>query len=267
MTLFVADVGNSRMKWGRCSPQQVQDIVALPLDDVSAWEAAWQTWQPEPHDVWMLAGSNPAPLDRLASWLKERRQVLRFWPGPHALPIRVNVDAPERVGVDRLLNAVAAWRKDAEATPAVLVDAGSAVTVDVLDTAGVFQGGAIFLGLRLMAVALHQYTARLPLVEVREALPAVPGKNTETAIQLGLHDAVVGGILHLIHRYQMRYPVHCVWLTGGDAALLRPALAPLLGERGLKVRTWPEMTLEGLRWLASSELLMESGGASRQSRT
>ncbi len=250
MTLFVADVGNSRMKWGRCGSQTVKDSLALPLDDISAWEAAWQAWSPQPDDVWMLAGTNPEPLDRLADWLRQRRQQVRFWPGPQALPIQVNVETPQRVGVDRLLNAVAAWQSEREAVPAVLVDAGSAVTVDLLDNGGVFQGGAIFPGLRLMTLALHEYTARLPLVAVNEPSPPLPGKNTEAAIRAGIHDAVVGGIFQAVRRYQMRHPLRSVWLTGGDAELLRPALEPILVEHGLLLRFWPEMTLEGLRLLA-----------------
>lgn len=267
MTLFVADVGNSRMKWGRCGPQSVEHIAALPLDDVSAWESAWQCWNPQASSLWMLAGTNPEPLDRLADWLKQRRQQVRLWPGPQALPIRVNVKAPQRVGVDRLLNAVAAWQTDREAVPAVLVDAGSAVTVDLLDDGGVFQGGAIFPGLRLMTLALHEYTARLPLVAVSQAQPPLPGKNTEAAIGVGIHDAVVGGILHCVRRYQTGHPIRSVWLTGGDAELLRPALEPILIERGLRLRFWPEMTLEGLRLLAAMVPLSPGHRNKPQSRT
>ncbi|MCS6977865.1 MAG: type III pantothenate kinase [Gemmatales bacterium] len=252
MTLFVADVGNSRMKWGRCGPRRVEQVAALPLDDSAAWEKTWQSWQPTANDVWMLAGVNPTPLDRLAGWLTERRQQIRFWPGPEALPIRVNVEAPHRVGVDRLLNAVAAWKTDPAAVPAVLVDAGSAVTVDLLDGDGIFPGGAIFPGLRLMTLALHEYTARLPLVTLDEPHPPLPGQSTEAAMRAGLHGAVVGGILHLVRRYQMRHPLRVVWLTGGDGEVLRPALEPALIERGLTLRPWPEMTLEGLRLLAEA---------------
>lgn len=267
MTLFVADVGNSRMKWGRCGSQKVDHILALPLDDASAWEVTWQTWGAQPGDSWMLAGTNPEPLNRLADWLSQRRQAVRFWPGPSALPIRVNVEAPERVGVDRLLNAVAAWQSNPGAVPAVLVDAGSAVTVDLLEDGGVFQGGAIFPGLRLMTLALHEYTARLPLVAVSESQPPLPGKNTEAAIRAGIHDAVVGGILHGVRRYQMRHSLRSVWLTGGDAELLRPALEPILVERGLRLHFWPEMTLEGLRLLAERMPIATGHKNKPQSRT
>ena len=82
------------------------------------------------------------------------------------MPLEVELEHPDKVGIDRLLNAVAANRRRQEHVAAILVDAGSAVTVDYLDGNGVFRGGAIFPGFRLMARALHDYTALLPIVDI-----------------------------------------------------------------------------------------------------
>ncbi len=242
--MIVADVGNSRMKWGRCDDRQVVDAVALPLDDPAAWEACWKRFVgPEPL-IWVVAGVNPDRIAQLVEWLNSRATKISILDSYQRLPIALAVDHPERVGIDRLLNALAAKSRDRAGRPAALVDAGSAVTVDWLDAEGVFRGGAIFPGLRLMARALHDYTARLPAVEVVSPVPNPPAPATEPAIAAGIHGAVVGGIAYLVRRMAAALradPV--VYLTGGDASLLAPAL-------DVPFELWPNMTLEGIRLTA-----------------
>src|SRR5205085_8321855 len=102
--------------------------------------------------TWAVAAVHPDRLSQIEAWLKQRGdrvRVLRTWKD---LNLSVRVDHPERVGMDRLLNAVAA--KAHGPGPAILIDAGTAITLDYLDEAGTFQRGAILPGLRLMAQAL-----------------------------------------------------------------------------------------------------------------
>jgi type III pantothenate kinase len=165
------------------------------------------------------------------------------------LPIDVKVEAPERVGIDRLLNAVAA-RGRSPGVPAVLIDIGSAVTVDWLDEAGAFRGGAIFPGSRLMARALRAHTAKLPLVRLPKELPEPPGQDTTTAMQTGIASAVAGGVFAVARQYLRRSsgrPV--VYLTGGDAPVFRPLLEELVKDdlQFPPPTVWPEQTLEGIR--------------------
>ena len=226
MTTVVVDVGNSRIKWGHCSDQGVVDIVSLPPDAPTAWQEQLERWGLAPPGRWLLASVQPDHCKRLADWLTQRHfSVVELdWP---QLPLRVNLEFPGRVGIDRLLDAVAANSRRPAGVPAVVIDAGSAVTVDWVDAAGVFQGGAIFPGFRLMANALHDYTALLPLIEINRARPDLPGRSTPTAMEVGLYWAVVGGIQALTREYgasSERPPL--VFLTGGDSGLLAPGLGP-----------------------------------------
>ena len=162
------------------------------------------------------------------------------------LPLAVPLAHPEYVGIDRLLNAVAAKRRLPPGRPAVLVDAGSAVTVDWLDEMHAFRGGSIFPGVRLMAKALNDYTALLPLVTVAEPIPPLPAGDTLGAMQAGIFHATVGGIERIV-RHLSQAGSQEVFVTGGDAELLHAALAgppPIL---------WPTQTLEGI--LSSAEVL------------
>jgi type III pantothenate kinase len=264
-TLLVVDIGNSRLKWGRCQGEQVVEAASLPLQDPEAWARQLQSWQRHAPFRWVVSGVQPAVISRLLAWLDAQGSAAVLVDSFRQVPVRIAVDLPERVGLDRLLNAVAAQERKPAGCPAVLVDAGSAVTVDWLDAEGVFAGGAIFPGLRLMAEALHRYTALLPLVEVDAPLPPMPGRSTVPAITAGIHGAVVGGIDYLVHRLAQgstREPI--VYLTGGDAALLAPALTSSLSPRGREsggaaaagcpgsVEVWPFMTLEGIRLTAKN---------------
>jgi type III pantothenate kinase len=128
----------------------------------------------------------------------------------------------------------------------VVVDAGSAITVDWVDAAGAFCGGAILPGLRLMALALHEHTAFLPLIPIPNGAPPAPGTSTPAAMELGVFWSAVGGVLAVLDAYRRRFDAEpAVFLTGGDAASLHSALGP-------RVTYWPEMTLEGARLAAEA---------------
>jgi type III pantothenate kinase len=236
---IVVDVGNTRVKWGLCSSAQVWSIAALPADDAEAWSKQWHEWKLQRPQEWIVSGVHPQRRDELVAWLERRECAVHVLTSYKQLPIPVELEHPEKVGIDRLLNAVAANLRRQENVAAILVDAGSAVTVDYIDGAGAFRGGAIFPGFRVMAQALHDHTALLPLVEMDEAI-LPPGTSTIPAIQAGVYHAVLGGIERLIVEYQHRYPAAFeIFLTGGDAKHLAARLHH-------PVHLWPEMTLEGI---------------------
>jgi type III pantothenate kinase len=239
----VIDIGNTRIKWGLCSDDGIVESISLPPDDVVAWEKQAAGWQVAKGSSWALATVHPDRLSRVVDWLKKRGetvQVLRDW---RDLGLEVLVDHPECVGIDRLLNAVAA--RSHGSGPAIMIDAGTAITVDYLDDPGRFGGGSILPGMQMMGQALHNYTAQLPLVEPPRSAPNVPGQSTVTAIEAGVYWGAVGAVRALVEQLQKQAPKKPrMFLTGGDA----PALASRLGEH---VTHWPEMTLEGIRIAAA----------------
>ena len=255
---IVADVGNTRIKWGHYPDflphaTPAAKVASLPPDDPAAWERQVAEWQLAGPLSWAVSSVHPPRSDRLVEWARQRGDAVWVLDDWRHLPLAVRLERPEWVGIDRLLDAVAAkeWmqgRKDLQGVPAVIVDAGSAVTVDWLDETGAFCGGAIFPGLRLMAQALHAYTALLPLIEIRHAHPPLPGPSTPAAMEAGVYWAAAGGIKALADQMEeksSRKPA--LFLTGGDGPLLHPAL-------GSEFRLWPDMTLQGLRITAEVHL-------------
>ncbi len=235
MREFVADIGNTRIKIAEHSEAGLLQPEAVPLE-------FRREGLKEPTG-WIIAGTNPQVRDRFADHLRCDGHKVSIIDDYRSLPLAVQVDAPQKVGIDRLLNAVALLKKIPSGTPFAIVDAGSAITVDFVDADHVFRGGAIMPGYRLMAKALNDYTARLPFItSFPEREPALPATNTIDAINAGLHFAVHGGINAIIERLAQSFGQLKVFIAGGDAPLLkkldcRPEMAG------------PFLTLEGIRAL------------------
>jgi type III pantothenate kinase len=111
------------------------------------------------------------------------------------VPLAIRVDRPSEVGADRLVNALAAARL--YGTPAVVVDFGTATTLDCVASDGAYVGGAIAPGLELGLEALAARTAKLPRIELRAPNQAI-GRDTVTAMQAGTvfgYQALASGLL------------------------------------------------------------------------
>lgn len=140
------------------------------------------------------------------------------------VPIGCELRNPAGVGIDRLLGAVAAWRRGG-GSDVIAIDAGSAVTVDLVQQ-GIFRGGAILPGLRLQLSSLARGTDLLPDVAKDAFVPLeIPGRDTTAAMRTGVMLGVAGAIDRLIERYtELCADRPRVFLTGGDAAALEPLL-------------------------------------------
>ena len=154
------------------------------------------------------------------------------------LGIEVQVDRPDDVGADRLVNTVAAHER--YGGPLIVVDFGTATTFDVVGADGSYQGGVIAPGVNLSLEALHQAAARLPRIAV-ERPKQIIGKATVPAMQTGIFWGYVGLIEGLVSRIRAEYGANDmpVIATGG--------LAPLFAKASDAIReTDAELTLRGL---------------------
>jgi type III pantothenate kinase len=153
--------------------------------------------------------------------------------------VGIDYPQPQKIGADRLANAVAA--KTHFGAPSVVVDFGTAVTFDVVDRNGNYIGGIIAPGLSAMTEYLHEKTALLPRIKIRE-VKAVVGKNTEEAMLVGAVHGYRGLIRELLMELKAelktrRLPVVA---TGGYATLMAAKLPEITAVE-------PLLTLEGLR--------------------
>jgi type III pantothenate kinase len=214
----VVDIGNTRMKWGLCRNDKVREKVSLPLGRSSAWAEQFAMWSLTGKDRWAVAGVNPLRQERFLSWLATRANTVVTIDHWRFGGLKVAVETPTQVGIDRLLTALAAHRSAPTGRPVIVINVGTAMTVDLVDAGGTFAGGAILPGPALMARSLHRYTAKLPRIPIDPAVPVGTwGRNTHDAIELGIGAAVVGAADLLVWEWANRFdPTPCVYVTGGD---------------------------------------------------
>ena len=134
------------------------------------------------------------------------------------LPLDIKYRTPHTLGSDRLAAAVGAW-SEAAGRNIIIIDAGSAITVDFIDRNGNYLGGNIAPGIKMRLKALHEYTALLPMIEKEGETPAI-GYDTETAIRSGVINGICHEIDGYINEFKQKYSDVLVFLTGGDEKTL-----------------------------------------------
>lgn len=202
---FAVDVGNTRTKFGAWRDVESGPFPEARFADASeTFEAAvdWLRTLPFGPDVparWLVSSVN----DRKAAALEAAIRRLRPLDAFSTLrlpdvPIPVEYDRPEKLGIDRAVAAFAGVRLLGAGRPFLAVDVGTAATIDWVDERGVFRGGAILPGPRLIAESLQAKTASLPAIDDPENEGArtfdYPATETTKAIRLGVVYSLVGAI-------------------------------------------------------------------------
>jgi type III pantothenate kinase len=228
--LIAVDIGNSRIKFGLFESLGKDDPLPKPQSELSLPTDEWQPaaiseWLPkrETQPRWYIASVNGPATSRLLAWLAAADACELTH---RDLPLKIRVEAPEHVGIDRLLGAVAANRLRDQRRPAIVIDLGSALTVDLVDAGGAFLGGAILPGIGMSARAMSDFTDRLPLIEMDELADPPPALGTSTvpAMRSGLYWGAVGAMKELIARLSGTLPAQSepaeIFLTGGAAPIV-----------------------------------------------
>ena len=266
-TLLAVDAGNSRIKFGLFEPADEASRLAASLAIGPEADVPWETirgWSAGRFAAGVVTGSSPAGRDRvIASWPEDLPSP-EVVVDPDRLGLVARVAEPGRVGIDRLLNAVAVNRLKRVGRAAVIVDSGTATTVDAVDGDGGFLGGAILPGFGLSARALHRYTALLPLLTLDQLGPDPPdvlGTDTPSAIASGLVYGQLGAVRELVTRLcdRLGAPDAELYLTGGGG----PLLAGLLDDANLV----PHLGLHGLAAVAVELGLVDTAVATRGEST
>ena len=162
-------------------------------------------------------------------------------PGVNTL-MPILYENPAEVGADRIVNAVAAYEKygNGKGRPLIIVDFGTATTLDAVTAKGEYLGGAICPGVQISADALFQRAARLPRIDVRKPAHVV-GRTTVGAMESGLFYGYVGMVEGLVRRMSDELGGHALCVaTGGLADVIAP-------ETSLIEHVDPDLTLHGLR--------------------
>ena len=259
--LLAIDIGNTNITlglWHGRSWQQQWRLRTVPEKTVDEYgielTSLFRTYQlPDKPDQVIIASVVPT-LNPIFAQTSQRylQKTAVFVNHTTNLGIRIKTDSPAEVGVDRLVNAVAAHY--AYPGPAIVLDMGTATKFDIITAAGELRGGVIVPGLRLAADSLTRRAAQLRGVPL-EAPPQVIGSNTSHAIQSGLIFGYVSLIEGMIGRLRAAHPDQerplQIIATGGQLDLVADHLTFLD-----IIDPW--LTLTGLR-LINDRLTKEEG--------
>lgn len=251
MTALLMDVGNTRLKWGVLDDDNIRRTGHIAHDRIRE-RGLRELTSKLPRCVDVVFASNVAGTSfatRLSGVVgihchcdvRFARSERRGW------GVTNSYRQPRRMGVDRWVAMVGAWAETQAAC--LIVDVGTAVTIDALDDDGVHLGGQIIPGVVTMAQSLSSATSDIPLVRASAKRVAndleMFGHNTAAAVREGSQNAVVGAIERAVRTLQSNGYDPTIVLTGGDASRILKSLDEALLHR-------PHLVLQGLAHMLES---------------
>lgn len=232
MHILALDIGNTRASTGRFHNGQL--ISRGDIETATLPEALHSL-----ADAHLDMAVISCVSQRVSFAADEMRRALRcpvIFADASSAPLKIHYDTPERVGQDRIANALGA-RLHVRGG-AIVIDMGTATHFDIVDPQGDFWGGPILAGMETMIFGLTNRIAHLPRFQLDANVEPV-SQNTISAMNTGTILCAAGGIERIIYeiRKTLDYPVQTI-LTGGNAHLVKPHIA---------YDIWaPNLTLEGL---------------------
>ncbi len=243
--LLVIDSGNTRTKWALVdNAGRMQATEACMNADLSASTLPQVAQKASQVMIANVAGEVVAQkIMQLLAPLNAHFVVAKHQAG-HVIN---QYEQAEKLGADRWAALIAAWQMNQQAT--LVVNAGTAITIDCLikseqEDTGLFLGGTIMPGLRLMQTALTHNTAQL---NVGEGSYNTFPTNTQNAIQTGCLNAAVGAIIMLLQQLEKHSDLPPkIIMSGGDASTVADALLPYLKANEKQVMIVENLVLQGL---------------------
>ncbi len=155
------------------------------------------------------------PEEDVIEYIKKKTEKFVWLDEYTSLPIENLYKTPETLGKDRIAACVGANYLKPDAN-LLVIDAGTAVTYDVVNAKNQYVGGNISLGLEMRRKALHTFTKKLPLIEMKDSVHLL-GTTTNEAILAGIVNGLTYEIEGYISSLSSVYPDLSIFLTGGDA--------------------------------------------------
>lgn len=206
------DIGNTLTKMAVFDRGAIVEKVRVEACGAEALDALLSRWPAIDRAIAASTGGSMAP----AAELLHGRCVpcLEFTPAT-PVPIRNAYGTPATLGADRLAAAVGATLVS-EGRDALIVDFGTALTVDFVTADGTYRGGVISPGAEMRFQALHRFTARLPLCEATD-VQRLYGTTTASCIEQGVMNGIAFEVEGYIERFRREKAEICIFFTGGAA--------------------------------------------------
>ena len=242
MVKLLFDIGNSFAKCAIETPEGLKQLTSLPLKELDTARAFASLAGLTMHSVWAVSVASKTGTDAFLAQLGKQgfQEIHLFSPSRSLCGISTRYREPEKLGGDRLLGMVAAWHR--QQTASIVIDMGTAITIDALDASGFHLGGLIMPGIAMSVDSLRSNAARLDAPVDAARSNELFAKDTATAIAGGCQRMMAAALRNTVS--SMRHVTGkgtTVFLSGGNAGLAMAALdgnaehCPLLVLEGLSV--------------------------------
>lgn len=206
------DIGNTRIKYAVFEDDKI--VHSALLASISDQELA-RIKHEFPGIGHCLACTTKPDQNEREKLLKKHFENFAILDHQTPLPIINNYQTPETLGMDRLAGAIGA-RSAKPGHPVLLIDAGTAITYDLVNQQDEYEGGAISPGLETRFRALNQFTGKLPMVQ-KSGENVLVGNTTRNSILAGVQNGICFEMEGFIDQLSNKYPGLVVFLSGGDA--------------------------------------------------
>jgi type III pantothenate kinase len=217
--VLVLDLGNTNVK---IAVFELDKLLFKKLADYSDWKKDLQNVFEKHQEIKNIVVSNVANRIELETLLIPERCKIHFISSKSHFPFLNLYETPETLGIDRMVLAAGAIIQYPK-QDCLIIDAGTCITYDFVTNNGNYLGGAISPGIQLRYKSLHNYTARLPLLE-----PEMPKSQIGASTKNAIHSGVLNGILYEIESHVKVFSTNkenfIIILTGGDAVFLAKRL-------------------------------------------
>lgn len=205
---IVIDQGNTLTKVGVFNSEKIIKTFIFPIFTGSEWSQICKGYKISKVLFASVKESMP-------DFLISKDYFLHELTHQSNLPFKSNYKTMSTLGVDRIGNVAAIFSY--QLFPALIIDIGSCITYDYVDSEKIFQGGAISPGINMRFKAMHEYTGKLPLVAFQEDLTFKIGTTTSESMISGVTEGIKGEINRYIEKFSPKTGELTIFLTGGDA--------------------------------------------------
>lgn len=209
---LVIDIGNTRIKYSVCTQSEVVKTMVTDAVSPALIGQIKQEYQELENVILSSVKAYPKELKVV---LAEQFKTFIELDATTPLPVENCYQSKETLGKDRIAAVVGAFHLYPKRN-VLVIDAGTAITYDLLTAEGKYLGGNISPGLEMRFRALNQFTEKLPKIE-KGVVNKLIGKTTEQAIRAGVQHGIVFEVDHAITSFKENYNNLEVIMTGGDA--------------------------------------------------
>ncbi len=205
---LIVDLGNTFQKIALIENDIIIDILQFEHINESDLEIIDKKYKPQKAILSSVIENDNA----VKHWLKNHYQYFEV-NSSSKLPFINDYETKQTLGTDRIA-AVTGARKYISQGNLLVIQAGSCITFDFIDSNNHYQGGSISPGIKMKLEALHNFTGKLPLIKYKE-IDYLCGKNTEESILAGVIQGTTAEINGMINNYEEKYSQISIIITGG----------------------------------------------------